>query len=108
MLTTHYASRPVLPRIQSLAKGPDGRRPEVGSTSTQHPHSNEPDLAGIRNPWFAARGMLDSRGLLEALDKNLQNDRPPNVPLLRALWSLLDAILGLLKGSWGVLDDTAI
>ena len=27
----------------------------------------------------------------------------PNVPLLRALWSLLDGIWGLLKGSWGVL-----
>ena len=29
--------------------------------------------------------------------------RPPNVPLLRALWYLLDGIWGLLKGSWGVL-----
>ena len=29
---------------------------------------------------------------------------PPNVPLLRALWSLLDGIWGLLKGSWGVLE----
>ena len=29
--------------------------------------------------------------------------RPPNVPLLRALWSLLDGIWGLLEGSWGVL-----
>ena len=29
--------------------------------------------------------------------------RPPNVPLLRALWSRLDAIWSLLKGSWGVL-----
>ena len=28
--------------------------------------------------------------------------RPPNVPLLRALWSLLDSIRGVLKGSWGV------
>ena len=28
---------------------------------------------------------------------------PPNVPLLGALWSLLDGIWGLLKGSWGVL-----
>ena len=26
---------------------------------------------------------------------------PPNVPLLRALWSLLDGISGVLKGSWG-------
>ena len=29
--------------------------------------------------------------------------RPLNVPLLRALWYLLDGIWGLLKGSWGVL-----
>ena len=28
---------------------------------------------------------------------------PPNVPLLRALWSLLDGMWGVLKGSWGVL-----
>ena len=27
----------------------------------------------------------------------------PNIPLIRALWSLLDGIWGLLKGSWGVL-----
>ena len=32
--------------------------------------------------------------------------RPPKVPLLRALWSLSDGILGLLKGSRGVLDVT--
>ena len=29
--------------------------------------------------------------------------RPPNVALLRALWSLLDGIWGVLQGSWGVL-----
>ena len=32
--------------------------------------------------------------------------RPPNVPLSRALWSLLDGSWGVLKGSWGVLDIT--
>ena len=32
--------------------------------------------------------------------------RPPNVHLLRALWSALDGIWGLLKGSWGVLVPT--
>ena len=32
--------------------------------------------------------------------------RPPNVPLLRALWSLLDGIWGISKGSWGVLART--
>ena len=31
--------------------------------------------------------------------------RPPNEPLLRALWSLLDGIWGLLKGSWGLLEE---
>ena len=33
------------------------------------------------------------------------NPRPPlfSVPLLRALWSLLDGVWGVLKGSWGVL-----
>ena len=34
--------------------------------------------------------------------------RPPNVPLLRALWSLLDGIWALLQGSWGVLDYPAV
>ena len=29
---------------------------------------------------------------------------PPNVPLLRASWSLLDGIWGILNGSWGVLE----
>ena len=29
--------------------------------------------------------------------------RPPNVPLLRALWYLLVGIWGILKGSWVVL-----
>ena len=29
--------------------------------------------------------------------------RPPNVPPLRALWSLLDGIWGVLEGIWGVL-----
>ena len=33
--------------------------------------------------------------------------RPPNVPLLRALWSASDGIWGVSKGSWGVLGDPA-
>ena len=32
---------------------------------------------------------------------------PPNVPLLRALWSLLDGIWGVLEG-WGVLEVSPI
>ena len=31
----------------------------------------------------------------------------PDVPQLRALWSLLDSIWGVLKGGWGVLDHGA-
>ena len=34
---------------------------------------------------------------------SFQFPKRPNVPLLRAFWSLLDGIWGLLKGSWGVL-----
>ena len=42
----------------------------------------------------------------QSLPLNCPNlPRPPNVPLLRALWSLLDGIWGVLKGSWGVLVD---
>ena len=33
---------------------------------------------------------------------------PPNIPLLRALWSLLDGIWGVLKGSWGVLVELKV
>ena len=32
---------------------------------------------------------------------------PSNVPLLRALWFVVDGIVGLLKGSWGVLVEAA-
>ena len=39
----------------------------------------------------------------EPRSKLLYVPRPPNGPLLRALWSLLDGIWGVLKGSWGVL-----
>ena len=36
--------------------------------------------------------------------EGLLQPRPPNVALLRALWSLLHGIWGVLKGSWGVLE----
>ena len=41
---------------------------------------------------------------LKAAPKIQAHPTPPKVPLLRAIWSLLDGIWGLLKGSWGVLD----
>ena len=36
------------------------------------------------------------------------NPQPQIVPLLMALWSLLDGIWGVLKGSWGVLVDSLV
>ena len=33
---------------------------------------------------------------------------PPNVPPLRALWSLFVGIWGILKGSWGVLVHSPV
>ena len=33
---------------------------------------------------------------------------PPNVPLRRALWSPLDGIWGILKGSWDVCSEFPI
>ena len=33
---------------------------------------------------------------------------PPNVPLLRALWPLLDGIGGRLKSTWGVLVGASV
>ena len=35
------------------------------------------------------------------------DSRPPNVPLSRALWSLLVGIWGILKGSWGVAREAS-
>ena len=32
-----------------------------------------------------------------------QHPRPPNVPLLRASWSLLDGVRGVVKGIWAML-----
>ena len=36
----------------------------------------------------------------------VRQPKPPNVPLLRAVRSLLDSIWGVLKGSWGVLKGS--
>ena len=41
-------------------------------------------------------------GTLEVLIKEYA--LTPNVPLLKALWSLLDGIWGVLKGNWGMLE----
>ena len=38
----------------------------------------------------------------EAVGREASFPRPPNVALMRDLWSLLDGIGGVLKGSWGV------
>ena len=42
------------------------------------------------------------------MDFGVQGPRPPNVPLLRALWYLLDGMWGLLTGSCGVLGYTQV
>ena len=44
--------------------------------------------------------------LKSGLDSSLP--RPPNGPLLRALWSLVDGFGDLLKGSSGVLVDSTL
>ena len=46
-----------------------------------------------------------ARILMEKCTKPYRLPRPPDVPLLRALWYLLDDLWGLLKGGWGVLVD---
>ena len=38
--------------------------------------------------------------------KNRLYTRPPNVPPLMTLWSLLDDVWGVLRGCWGVLYGT--
>ena len=63
---------------------------------------------GPRSGSFAARarpgsGPGDPEDFSQNLPKGRTLPRPPNVALLKALWSLLDGIWGLLKGSWGVL-----
>ena len=45
-------------------------------------------------------GMLDPYTLRHIKNPYMPS---PNVPLLRALWHLIDGIGGLLKGSWGAL-----
>ena len=68
-------------------------------------------VLGLRALTAATTELMYSRSYDKAyvftnlkLEPTKSDPRPPNVPLLRALWSLLDGIWGLLKGSWGVLD----
>ena len=35
----------------------------------------------------------------------LEGYRELHVPLLRGLWSLFDGIQGILKGSWGIVEE---
>ena len=53
-------------------------------------------------------GLLSLDGLVsqDALAGSVP--RPPNVPLLRALWSLVYGIGGVLKGSWGCWRDPTV
>ena len=47
------------------------------------------------------KGLINMRILQGRISKWRALPTPPNVPLLRGLWSLLDGICGVLKGSWG-------
>ena len=53
--------------------------------------------------FWSSEARFPSLWLYPGRPKALNSPRPSNVPLLRALWYLLDGIWGLLKGSWGVL-----
>ena len=63
--------------------------------------------------FFSALGN-QSPGLTNAMTRQTKPivlgsvPRPPWVPLLRALWYLLDGIWGLSKGSWGVLVGSVL
>ena len=77
--------------------------------STDHPSRGAPllELAG-RDGGPAIAGALinlkvDTHPSVQVPNITVSVPRPPNVPLLRAFWSLLDGIWGILKGSWGVL-----
>ena len=56
-------------------------------------------------PWSQAEGLRTDGGGCGVLPKVAQ--RAPNAPLLRAFWSVLGGIWGSIKGSWGVLDQSA-
>ena len=77
-------------------------------------------VLSILGHWSIILGSLEVRGTLNSLQHALgkvrsnevlktsvqpHRSRPLNVPLLRALWSLLDGIWGSLKGSWGSAGD---
>ena len=57
-------------------------------------------FAGANWGWHGRRITVGSRSFSF---EQVAVPRPPNVPLLRALRSLLDGTWGILKGSWGVL-----
>ena len=61
-----------------------------------------PAWAGAARPTLACQAGLQ-KGRQKKDGGFLPIPRPPNVPLLRALWSLVDGTWGVLKGSWGVL-----
>ena len=64
----------------------------------------QPGSVSLRNVPQARRAPKGTPAIAGAWRiMHADSPRPPNVPLLRALWSLLDGIWGFLKGSWGVL-----
>ena len=57
--------------------------------------------AGVWGPGRPRLGSLQTALRVFRRLQVLCEPGPPNVPQLRALWSLLDGIWGVLKGSWG-------
>ena len=53
--------------------------------------------------WGSGNSGADHDPRTDSKRKRSCMPRPPNRPLLRALWYLLDGICGVLKASWGVL-----
>ena len=71
-----------------------------------HLNSLELLLGGIGVGFTSATKHLTQGNNPKARTHKLDSQpRPPNVPVLRAVWSSFDGIWGVLKGSWGVLED---
>ena len=60
-------------------------------------------LRKLGDPRLGGRRLAQRGGLRVLPPKEGSFPIPPNVALLRALWSLLVGIWGTLKGTWGVL-----
>ena len=88
-------------QVEALSQVCQGRS-SIGSTVWGHFRGPGNRVSG---PWDhpalrALHPTLSSSQIVVAVPNEERPPGPPNVALLRALWSLLDCIWGLLKGSW--------